>query len=154
LIAVLLASFPIQSALGQIMQEGASISERYRAYIGKEDEFNSFGRRLHYFHEVIEQDRANIHAFDKSQPGDEVDSVFGEYALRRKLASAILDSGATKLISEGLRGSRFFLITVTSDDEGNFNVTVEEEDPATASLRVRACAMREIEGGQCDGITF
>lgn len=50
----------------------------YRAYIGWEDLHNSKGQRLREPWQVLRQDRANVHRFGISQPGDEWDPFFAD----------------------------------------------------------------------------
>ena len=59
----------------------------YRAHIGPADLVNSNGARLTQAWQVIRQDRANVHRFGLSQPGDERDPWFGTGEMRNALES-------------------------------------------------------------------
>lgn len=70
---------------------GAAVAQQaiggYRAYIGPVDLVNSNGARLTQAWQVIRQDRANVHRFGLSQPGDERDPWFGTGEMRNALES-------------------------------------------------------------------
>ena len=75
------------SAMGQQAIGG------YQAYIGPADLVNSNGIRLTQAWQVIRQDRANVHRFGVSQPGDERDPWFGSGEMRNALESWLRQGG-------------------------------------------------------------
>ena len=66
--------------------------ESYNAYIGQDDLYNSSNERLTQPWQVIRQDRANVHRFGISQPGDETDGFFAS-ARNRELAERMISHG-------------------------------------------------------------
>ncbi|MCQ4629454.1 hypothetical protein GB927_005355 [Shinella sp. CPCC 100929] len=66
--------------------------ESYGAYIGQDDLYNSSNERLTQPWQVIRQDRANVHRFGVSQPGDDFDNFFAS-ARNRELAERMIRSG-------------------------------------------------------------
>ncbi|MGD9476540.1 UNVERIFIED_ORG: hypothetical protein LHK14_16960 [Roseateles sp. XES5] len=66
--------------------------ESYNAYIGQDDLYNSSGARLTQPWQVIRQDRANVHRFGISQPGDDTDGYF-DSARNRDLAERMIRDG-------------------------------------------------------------
>ena len=66
--------------------------ESYGAYIGQDDLYNSNNERLTQPWQVIRQDRANVHRFGVSQPGDDTDSFFAS-ARNRELAERMISHG-------------------------------------------------------------
>jgi hypothetical protein len=66
--------------------------ESYGAYIGQDDLYNSSNARLTQPWQVIRQDRANVHRFGISQPGDDTDSFFAS-ARNRELAERMISHG-------------------------------------------------------------
>lgn len=65
----------------------------YRAYIGPADLTNSSGVRLTRAWQVIRQDRANVHRFGITQPGDEPDPWFGSGEMRGALENWVRYGG-------------------------------------------------------------
>lgn len=63
----------------------------YWAYIGTQDLYNSKGVRLSAPWQVLRQDRANVHKFGISQPGDEWDRFFGSYDNRAAMEQMIMN---------------------------------------------------------------
>lgn len=61
------------------------VLETYRAYIGRDDLFNSSGVRLTKPWEVLRQDRANFHQFGTRQKDEETDSFFGTPENRQRM---------------------------------------------------------------------
>lgn len=87
----------------------------YDAWIGSQDLYNSNGERLTQAWQVLRQDRANLHRFNRGQPGDEWDPWFGDAdnraALERLLARG-LDAPTSAAI---LRGNLMVHVTLWAD---------------------------------------
>lgn len=65
----------------------------YSAWIGWQDLYNSRGQRLTEPWQVIRQDRANFHRFNRRDPGDGGDPWFANAAMRGQLEQAIMAAG-------------------------------------------------------------
>ena len=88
--------FAAACAAVMVVSAGAAradeLLESYSAYIGQDDLYNSNNERLTQPWQVIRQDRANVHRFGVSQPGDDTDSFFAS-ARDRELAERMIRSG-------------------------------------------------------------
>ncbi|MDD7972366.1 hypothetical protein [Roseinatronobacter alkalisoli] len=88
-----------------IPAQAQTLIESYRAYIGKEDLFNSNGQRLTQPWQILRQDRANYHRFGISHPGDEWDGFFGDAGNRaimeRMLQNGRIDPSAARALVAG-----------------------------------------------------
>ncbi len=82
------------------------VLEEYRAFIGRDDLFNSSGRRLTKPWEVLRQDRANFHQLGTRQKNEGGDSFFATPENRAKmenmLSSAFISQEAGDAIVNGL----------------------------------------------------
>jgi len=73
------------------MQPGGDyLLEDYRAWIGRQDLFNSRGQRLTQPWQIIRQDRANFHRFGRADPGDEWDSFFSSASNRDRMERMLM----------------------------------------------------------------
>jgi len=80
---------PAQSSI--TMQPGSDhLIEEYRAWIGRQDLFNSRGQRLTQPWQIIRQDRANYHRFGRADPGDEWDSFFASANNRERMERMLM----------------------------------------------------------------
>ncbi|WP_425374181.1 hypothetical protein [Neorhizobium lilium] len=79
--------------------------ERYRAYIGKSDLFNSSGVRLTQPWQIIRQDRANFYVYGRRDKADEADEFFADKgnreALENMLRNGRMTSEAATMIVNG-----------------------------------------------------
>jgi hypothetical protein len=78
----------------------------YVAEIGAEDLKSSGGKRLTKLGEVLRQDRANVHKFNRKHPGDTVDTYFASPAHREELERVPIDCDADltrKILAGGAR---------------------------------------------------
>jgi hypothetical protein len=64
---------------------GVRLEQSFVARLSHRDHFNSRGERLTTIAQIIRQDRANFHRFNRRDPEDTSDSVFNEYENRRIL---------------------------------------------------------------------
>lgn len=69
------------------------VVDSYTAYIGANDVYNSAGVRLTKPWQIIRQDRANYHAYDLRDVGDEADSFFSDPGNRQTL-EVMLENGS------------------------------------------------------------
>jgi len=103
----------------------------YRAFIGQADLANSRGVTLTQPWQVIRQDRANLHRFGISQPGDERDPWFASGEMRAALESwvrygamsaatraRIMAGGGTIYVEVLGQGSRASGVRVTLEGSG------------------------------------
>lgn len=78
---------------------------QYTAFIGHDDLYNSKGQRLREPWQILRQDRANVHRFGITQPGDERDSFFASTksreAMERMLRAGTISRSASKAIVAG-----------------------------------------------------
>ncbi|MDE1992168.1 MAG: hypothetical protein KGI75_06670 [Rhizobiaceae bacterium] len=85
--------------------KSAHLIESYRAYIGRDDLYNSNGVRLTEPWQIIRQDRANYHVYNRRDRGDQGDSFFSQAANRQGLESMLqdgsIDNDAGNLIVRG-----------------------------------------------------
>jgi len=99
----------------------------YWAYIGTQDLYNSKGVRLTAPWQVLRQDRANVHRFGISQPGDEWDSFFGSVdnraAMERMIMNGAIEPGAAQILMQG--GATVHVLIYGRGNTGNsIRVTV------------------------------
>ncbi len=66
--------------------------ETYSAELGKEDYFNSSGKRLGSVAAILQQDRANVHEAIVVHKGDSMDSFFEKKSNRMRMQS-LLNNG-------------------------------------------------------------
>ena len=90
-----------QAALAQ------QLVARYVAFIGSEDLYNSQGQRLWEPWQVLRQDRANVHRFGISQPGDQGDPFFHSAANRALMEQMVMRgkidaAAATGIVNGGV----------------------------------------------------
>ena len=78
---------------------------QYVAYIGTADLYNSRGSRLKKPWQILRQDRANVHRFGESQPGDEGDRFFDDIdnraAMERMVMNGYINPRAARDIVAG-----------------------------------------------------
>ncbi|MDK4740351.1 hypothetical protein PH547_15825 [Rhizobium sp. CNPSo 3464] len=79
--------------------------ETYRAYIGRDDLYNSGGARLREPWQIIRQDRANFYVYGGRDRGDEADTFFADKrnreTLEAMLASGSISPSAASMIVQG-----------------------------------------------------
>lgn len=77
----------------------------YSAFIGTADLYNSAGQRLTEPWQVLRQDRANVHRYGISQPGDDWDPVFHDIdaraAMERLAMQGAISPAARRAIMRG-----------------------------------------------------
>lgn len=100
---------------------------QYVAYIGTDDLYNSNGARLSEPWQVLRQDRANVHRFGVSQPGDQSDSFFGSIdnraIMERMVMNGRIDPAAAQRLVNG--GSMVVVRIYGSGSTGRYvDVTV------------------------------
>jgi len=85
----------------------------YEAYIGTQDLYNSRGVRLSTAQQVLRQDRANVHKFGISQPGDQLDPIFNSVANREVMAKVMARNGlGPQVARQILRGNVMVYVEV------------------------------------------
>lgn len=99
----------------------------YWAFIGNQDLYNSKGARLTAPWQVLRQDRANVHKFGISQPGDEWDAFFGSIdnraAMERMIMNGSIEPSAARIVMQG--GATVFVRIYGSGNHGtSVRVTV------------------------------
>ena len=72
---------------------GQSYLGSYTTYIGTQDLYNSNGQRLWEAWQILRQDRANYHRFNRRDPGDAGDPWFADPNARASLESALMRGG-------------------------------------------------------------
>jgi hypothetical protein len=72
------------------------LMESYRAYIGRDDLFNSSGARLTKPWEILRQDRANFHQYGTKQMNEDGDSFFANVDNRARM-EAMVQNGFTSM---------------------------------------------------------
>ncbi|MCB1390798.1 MAG: hypothetical protein KDK12_16915 [Rhodobacteraceae bacterium] len=65
----------------------------YTAFIGGQDLVNSNGQRLWEAWQIIRQDRANVHRFNRVDPGDAGDPWFANANARAALEQVLMQGG-------------------------------------------------------------
>lgn len=70
-----------------------TLLESYLTFIGPADLVNSEGERLRTAAGVLRQDRANMHRFRRSDPGDQADRYFSTAENRGKMERMLLTGG-------------------------------------------------------------
>ena len=91
---------------------GAQLLESYTATIGQDDLYNSSGARVTDPAAILRQDRANVHKFGVSQPGDSMDGFFASTANRGRMETMLRSGSITPQAAAALRS-------------GNARVTVQ-----------------------------
>jgi hypothetical protein len=92
------AAFVLASTSSCFAQSSVTIAppqmeviESYRAFIGRDDLFNSSGNRLTKPWEVLRQDRANFHQFGTRQRNEDSDTFFASPENRSRMESMVRD---------------------------------------------------------------
>lgn len=85
----------------------------YVAFIGQDDLYNSDGARLSAPWQVLRQDRANLHRFGISQPGDEWDPVFADAENRAAMEAMVRGGSMTAPAAQAIMaGGAMVVVTV------------------------------------------
>lgn len=112
-----------------------SLIAEYSAFVGSQDLSNSSGARLTQPWQVIRQDRANVHRFGITQPGDDWDPVFGDFNARGQLEGLLSRGFISGEASDAiLRGNVRIRVRVFGQGTAPERVEVEvwNESPITA----------------------
>lgn len=96
LIAALVVSSQTVSAQSTTRAVKAEVIDTYTAYIGANDLYNSAGKRLTKPWQIIRQDRANYHALDLKDQGDEGDTFFADPANRQTLETMLTNGSMSQ----------------------------------------------------------
>jgi len=92
--SLLLEAYPRKT--GQATDSGApngpEVIQSYVAHLTSRDHVSSSGSKLTTAAEILRQDRANVHKFDKADAADEADTFFAG-AANRELLGALLEKG-------------------------------------------------------------
>jgi hypothetical protein len=75
---------------------------QYSAYIGTQDLYSSNGQRLTQHWQILRQDRANVHRFGISQPGDDWDPWFGDINARGAMEQLIMQGSADPVARQNI----------------------------------------------------
>jgi hypothetical protein len=81
----------------------------YRAFISENDLYNSAGNRLSEPWQVIRQDRANYHQFERRDPEDQYDSFFALKRNRELLESLIREGTIYPIASRVIVGGDIYV---------------------------------------------
>ncbi len=91
----------------------ADLVGQYQAFIGQDDLYNSNGKRLTEPWQILRQDRANVHKFGISQPGDQTDPFFGSVdnraAMEQMVMHGTIEPSARRAL---LRGGVMVLVKI------------------------------------------
>ena len=112
-----------------------SLIADYSAFVGSQDLSNSNGARLTQPWQVIRQDRANVHRFGITQPGDDWDPVFGDFNARGQLEGLLSRGFISGEASDAiLRGNVRIRVRVFGQGTVPERIEVEvwNESPITA----------------------
>lgn len=82
----------------------------YSATISDKDRYNSAGKRLTSVRDILRQDRANMHEFGLTDPGDEYESYFSKASNRNMFNNASLRISGS--LANKIKGSGRVHITV------------------------------------------
>jgi hypothetical protein len=83
---------------------------QYTAYIGAQDLYNSNGQRLTEHWQILRQDRANLHRFGISQPGDEWDPFFGSVDARAAMERMVMQGATDPVARQGIIGGNVMVV--------------------------------------------
>jgi hypothetical protein len=102
--------------------------ERYRAYIGEADLYNSNGVRLTHAWEIVRQDRANFHKLGRRDDGDEPDNLFADPANREALQDMVRHGSMSAAAANRIvNGNVWIGVSVYRSADGRrTNVTVSK----------------------------
>lgn len=112
-VAVFVGSIVPATANAQVLMES------YTAEIASVDRRNSSGNPLSKPEHILAQDRANVHRFGRSQPGDTFDSVFGQRDARASFGRLLAQGSISPQAREALASGRQVLLTVSIYGSGN-----------------------------------
>ncbi len=120
-LAALLASVALSPAVAD------ELIGSYRAFIGRDDLYNSNGERLTKPWQVLRQDRANFHKYGISQRGDEDDDFFASAENRANMEYMVQHGSIARFAAKALvRGNVMVTVEIYGrGGTGDFvNVTV------------------------------
>lgn len=101
----------------------------YDARLGSQDLVNSTGQPQKDLCAVIQQDRANYHRFGKRDAPDEADPIFGDPAMRSKIASSCRVEPGYEYLHDTVFNSDGYGVIVrvrVLNTNGNLQVIVSE----------------------------
>ena len=101
-----------------------SLIGQYTAFIGQADLFNSSGARLTQPWQVLRQDRANVHRFGISQPGDEFDPFFGSIDNRAAMERMVMNGFISPAANQAIMGGGS-MVTVSIYGSGDVGTQIE-----------------------------
>ncbi len=100
-----------QSSLG--WGSGTRLLDQYTAYIGSRDLVASDGVRLTQAWQIIRQDRANFHRFQRRDRGDESDSFFASVENRAIMERMVRDGQMSPSAAQAIvRGGVWITVRV------------------------------------------
>ncbi|MBP0016563.1 MAG: hypothetical protein J7647_03275 [Cyanobacteria bacterium SBLK] len=114
---ILSSAFLTTSAQAQIVS--------YCTYISRNDIFNTSGQRLRSVSQIIQQDRANLHKFNRGDANDGYENYFTTYNNRVALARAIENSNvgrvnmSRELHNNILNGNAYVCVDYYGEDSVN-----------------------------------
>lgn len=76
--------------------------DTYITYLSAQDHFNSSGTRLTSGAQILSQDRANIHRFNKGDDGDEWDVFFTSLEHRQQVPDMVRRGGVSAALLQDL----------------------------------------------------
>ncbi len=93
------------TALASLPAAAQNYLGTYTAWISNQDLYNSNGQRLTEAWQIVRQDRANVHRFNRIDAGDAIDGWFANANARAALEQALrnggIDPGSRTLILQG-----------------------------------------------------
>lgn len=93
------------TALASLPAAAQNYLGTYTAWISNQDLYNSNGQRLTEAWQIVRQDRANVHRFNRIDAGDAIDGWFANANARAALEQALrnggIDAASRSLILQG-----------------------------------------------------
>lgn len=107
----------MMAALLALCAQGAAAQEEFGSYftvLSTQDLYNSNGKRLTDFCQIVQQDRANYHRFKRRDDGDEGDPFFASPEARQVIAqSCFIGTGQDYIVDDVMGGfSRYVWVQV------------------------------------------
>ncbi len=103
----------------------ATVLDRYVAFIGRDDLYNSSGVRLTEPWQILRQDRANYHRFGVRQRGDQGDSFFGAIDNRARMERMIMNGSVEPRAAQSIVGGGSTVVVTIYRSGGQDWIDVE-----------------------------
>ena len=98
----------------------------YNAYISEQDLYNSSGQRLKRAWQILRQDRANFHRFNRPDREDQYDSFFADPKNRENAERIIMRDPIPSPIENAIvRGDVLVNIKIWGEGNTGYHITVD-----------------------------